>query len=545
MENWGLVTFREIALLANEHSSLEQKLYVYIVVAHELAHMWFGDLVTMAWWDDLWLNESFANLMEIYATAKLRPETRAWDEFYTGSVLPALRRDCLLGVQPVKVEVRNVEDIANLFDGAIVYSKGARLLLMLMREMGEEAFFAGLADYFKKHKYFNTVADDLWIALDKYAEFDVRRFMTPWLTKAGYPVVTGDGEDIIEQERFLISGSDKESRYPILSLRDDLSGHYLILLDKEQLSKKLQTVEQLNEEQRLRLLLDQKLLAKTKRVASASLLPLIMSFKETKEVVVWEIIASIVADLKIFLQPDSADEDRFRAFIKQLVETNYVRLGVVAKTDDNEEDIKLRSIIMGLMLYTKDEAFMHEVLEKYGEAEIAQVPADLRWIIASTVVRSDTKKVAEYLELYKSTPDAALKRDLSEGMTATLDAPTLTTLLTKLKDGTVRPQDRFGFFFKIARNHVSKKAAFAWMYENWEWICKNEGDKTTPEYPRYLAGLIRDEDEARKFKTFFEPHAKEAILERDLAVAFREIDATMRLIQTDKTEVARYLEENA
>jgi aminopeptidase N len=176
MENWGLVTFREIAMLANEKSSFDQKQYVAIVVAHELSHMWFGDLVTMKWWDDLWLNESFANMMESYATDKVRPELSAWDDFYTSAVLGSLQRDCLPGVQPVKVEVKNVEDITNLFDGAIVYGKGSRLLMMLMRTMGEKNFFKGLADYFEKHKYKNTEADDLWKALNPYADFDVKEF---------------------------------------------------------------------------------------------------------------------------------------------------------------------------------------------------------------------------------------------------------------------------------------------------------------------------------------------------------------------------------
>ena len=120
MENWGLVTFREIALIANENSSLDTKQYVAIVIAHELSHMWFGDLVTMAWWDDLWLNESFANMMEVYSTDKIRPELRAWEDFYLSAVSGSLSRDSLPGVQPVEVDVNSVESIAKLFDGARV-----------------------------------------------------------------------------------------------------------------------------------------------------------------------------------------------------------------------------------------------------------------------------------------------------------------------------------------------------------------------------------------------------------------------------------------
>ena len=202
MENWGLMTFRERCLLADENSANDVRAYVSTVIAHEISHMWFGDLVTMQWWDDLWLNESFACLMETYAVAHIDPSLEAWDEFYTDTILPALSRDCLPNVQPVKVEVQNVEDIANLFDGAIVYAKGARLMLMLMRLMGEEKFFQGISAYFKKYQYSNTVADDLWQSLSEFADFDVKEFMTPWLAQAGYPVLKGNS-----RQRFLIAGA--------------------------------------------------------------------------------------------------------------------------------------------------------------------------------------------------------------------------------------------------------------------------------------------------------------------------------------------------
>ena len=269
MENWGLVTFREIALLANDKSSLDTKQYVAIVIAHELSHMWFGDLVTMAWWDDLWLNESFANMMETYSTDKIRPELRAWEDFYLTAVASSISRDSLPGVQPVRVDVKCVEDIANLFDGAIVYGKGSHLLLMLMRTMGEEAFFAGIADYFEKHKYSNTTADDLWNALTPHADFDVKEFMTPWLTQSGFPVVTTDQK----QQRFLITGETDDTKYPIRELRDDLSGHYIINYSEEEFAEKLKHVDEMSKEQKLRLLMDRRMLAKTNYVPSVSLLP--------------------------------------------------------------------------------------------------------------------------------------------------------------------------------------------------------------------------------------------------------------------------------
>ena len=165
MENWGLVTYRESMLLANKNATLDTKKGVALTVTHELSHQWFGDLVTMSWWDDLWLNESFASIMEYYATDFIYPEFKIWEGFFTGDALAALKRDCLSGVQPVHQDVNDPAEISTLFDPAIVYAKGARLILMVIRAMGWDKFCLGVRDYFEKFKYSNTVGDDLWTAL--------------------------------------------------------------------------------------------------------------------------------------------------------------------------------------------------------------------------------------------------------------------------------------------------------------------------------------------------------------------------------------------
>ena len=133
MENWGLVTYRESMLLAGKNATLGTKKSVALTVAHELSHQWFGDLVTMKWWDDLWLNESFASVMEYYAVDAIHPEYKIFEGFFTGDAYLALMRDAYSDVQSVHQEVHNPEEIATLFDSAIVYSKGARLMLMLIR----------------------------------------------------------------------------------------------------------------------------------------------------------------------------------------------------------------------------------------------------------------------------------------------------------------------------------------------------------------------------------------------------------------------------
>ena len=536
MENWGLVTFREIAMIANEKSSIDQRQYVAIVIAHELAHMWFGDLVTMKWWDDLWLNESFANMMEVYSTDKIRPELSAWDDFYTSAIMAAFNRDCLPNVQPVRVEVKNVEDISNLFDGAIVYGKGSRLLMMLMRTMGEKNFFKGLKGYFEKHKYGNTEADDLWDALSPYASFDVKEFMTPWLTQSGYPVLTNG-----EQERFLITGDTDDSKYPIRKVRDDLTGHYLINLSDEELAEKLKNLDSLSREQKLRLLIDRRLLAKTNRVASVSLLPLIEAFSKETDPIIWELISMIVGDLKIFFPPKSDEKHRFMKYIRDLAYPHYRRLGIKERAGESIDDKKLRPLILGMMHYAADEEYIEEIDEAYNNIFVAKLDQNLRWVIASTLVRKHPELSMKYFGIYSTTPDSALKRDLMDALTAVRNYDVAITYLDRLKDGTVRPQDRHLFFLRLLRNYVIRSEAFDWVYKNWDWLYKEEGDKTIPDYPRYMAYFVQTEEDAKKFRRFFAAHEKEKILARDIAIAYSEIDARLKLIQSDKPALVDYL----
>lgn len=536
MENWGLMTFREIALLADDNSALDQKLYVDVVVAHEISHMWFGDLVTMAWWDDLWLNESFANMMEIYATDKVRPNTGAWDYYYTTSIMSALRRDCLPGVQPVRVDVGDVADIANLFDGSIVYSKGSRLLLMLMRIMGEYNFFKGITDYFNQHKYGNTKADDLWNALSPYANFDVREFMNPWLTQPGYPVITGT-----EQHRFLLNGEAENFQYPIRELREDLSGHYLINLSEEELVNKLQHTSEMGKEQKLRLLIDRRYLAKTHMVASASLLPLIKSFTGETDPVIWKIISSIIADLKIFFEPKTPEKHQFRLFLKDLVAGQYQRLGVVARPEDSNDDTKLRPIIMSIMLYVSDPDFVAAIEQQYINTDIVSVNPNLRWVVGAVLVKHHDELSRKYFDLYCNTVDASLKQDLADALSRTHNHDIAVTYLDDIKNGSIRPQDRFGFLLRLAGNYIVKADVFNWLYANWDWLATEEGDKTISDYPRYFAGLVKTQAESDQYHAFFSQHEQDATVARDIKVAYAEIAARLDIIAFDHQGIYDYL----
>jgi len=221
MENWGLITYRERILLAypgkTAQSTLEQ---IALVIAHETSHQWFGNLVTMRWWDNLWLNESFANMMEYQAVDAMFPEWHIWDTFVAMEGLSSMRRDAVYGVQAVQTQVHHPDEISTLFDPSIVYAKGGRLLYMLKNYVGEEAFRKGLKKYFETNAYDNTTGDDLWAALSTASGKDVAAFMNPWITRSGFPIVSVEqhGRDVtLTQEQFMDdpAKANKERVWPV------------------------------------------------------------------------------------------------------------------------------------------------------------------------------------------------------------------------------------------------------------------------------------------------------------------------------------------
>ena len=219
MENWGLAIFRESALLmaeGNASSSSAAKQRVVLIIAHELAHQWFGNLVTMKWWDDLWLAEGFASWAEYMAVSRIYPQWAMMDQFISSKTLPALRTDALSTSHPVSVPVYDPAEIEAIFD-TISYNKvvqavslslagqflthlfrfrqGASILNMLQRVLGEEMMRQGLQLYLERHQYGNADTNDLWLALSAASlnsshPVDVKVIMDSWTQQLGYPLVT-------------------------------------------------------------------------------------------------------------------------------------------------------------------------------------------------------------------------------------------------------------------------------------------------------------------------------------------------------------------
>ncbi len=199
MENLGCITFRETALLVDEQSSTQPELErVADVVAHELAHMWFGDLVTMRWWNGIWLNEAFATFMEMFAVDRYRPDWKRWSTFAL-SRSAAFDTDALAATRPIEFPVVSPADAEGMFD-ILTYEKGASVLRMLEQYLGPDSFRRGIRRYLSTHAYRNTETGDLWEALETATDAPVRRIAESWIFQAGHPVVSvrrGDAPNTI------------------------------------------------------------------------------------------------------------------------------------------------------------------------------------------------------------------------------------------------------------------------------------------------------------------------------------------------------------
>lgn len=217
MENWGAITFRESTLLSDENSSVFTRKRIVEVIAHELAHQWFGNLVTMKWWNDLWLSESFATFMSYKVMEAFYPEWEMWEDFLLSRTASALLRDSLKETHPIVVTIKSSNEIRQIFD-EISYSKGASILRMIEAYMGTEDFRKGIYDYLINHQYSNATSKNLWDSLEKISGKQVTNIIRQWIEKPGYPLVTAtinDNKLVLRQERFMLSGSTEKDFWPI------------------------------------------------------------------------------------------------------------------------------------------------------------------------------------------------------------------------------------------------------------------------------------------------------------------------------------------
>ena len=575
MENWGLITYRESCLLADPKLTPESsKRFIATVIAHELSHQWFGNLVTMQWWNALWLNESFANMMEYVAVDTLHPDWRMWEEFTTGEVTAALRRDSLDGVQPVQADVNHPDEISTLFDPAIVYAKGGRLLVMVRRLIGEEAFRAGLKSYFEKFAYQNTVGNDLWRELETASGQPIVTLMNTWISQSGLPIVQveQDSSDeqptaTLRQEQFFIGDHQpSDALWPIplftnqplddeilterektltiekpLQLNCGLNGHFVTHYDPAMRDRLIEKAAELPTLDKICLLQDMTLLTRAGRESSAALLPLARVFQHETNEKVFNKAGANLAELRKFVDDNKVGRARLKRISVEFARDTFMELGWDERDGESDDDRERRTAALGLMLYGEDSAVLMEAKRRLEETSPDNIPAEIRPLIINANVRyfETPKMIDKLFTIYQNTPSADLQVDIALSLTSTKNPATTERILAAIKDADIiRPQDASRWFAYLIRTRDNRHIAWNWLKENWSWVKDTfGGDKSYDNFIRYAASALLTRDELNDFTKFTKPLRAEPALTRTIDLGIREIAGRVALIERDQAAV--------
>ncbi|TLQ05626.1 M1 family metallopeptidase [Pediococcus stilesii] len=586
MENWGLVTYREAYLLLDpDNTALDRKQVVATVITHELAHQWFGDLVTMQWWDDLWLNESFANMMEYVSVDALEPDWHIWELFQTSEAPAALQRDATDGVQSVHVQVNNPAEIDALFDGAIVYAKGARMLVMVRALIGDDALRLGLKNYFAAHQYGNATGANLWQALGDAAGINVGAIMESWLEQPGYPVVSAkivDGRLVLSQKQFFIGEGKQSGRIWQIPLNANYENaprimdqaevdlgdyaalreqngkpfrvnvgndsHFIVSYDKSLLDDILENVNQLDAIDQLQLLQDLRLLAEGNQISYATIVPLLNKFSESHFSIVNDALYRLAGDLKKFVQVASSEEENLQKLFDQLSANQVQRLGWLPKAGETNDDQLTRPYVLNAALYAKNAdsiAKAHEIFIE-NKDQLEALSADIRAFVLSNEVKNfgDEQLFDRLLREYQKTSNPSYKVDITRALTATTDSALIDKLVTKFEDAnTIKPQDLRAWFRGVLANPVGEQVAWDWIRNDWQWLEDTVGgDMEFTTYITVISGIFHTAARLQEFKQFFEPKLNTPGLTREIQMDIKVIEGRVQLVEDEGDAVNKAIE---
>ena len=541
MENWGCITFREHGLFLDPaNSSLPTKQYIVMVVAHELAHQWFGNLVTMRWWNDLWLNESFATWMSYLASDALYPDWDVWTQFVADEQQIAFKFDSLENTHPIQTTISHPDEIRTIFD-AISYEKGASVLQMLVNYIGQDAFQKGLQQYLKAHLYKNTIADDLWGALEAASSKPVTHFMQDWIGLAGYPIVKANVTDTsvqLSQEQFLLNPrgtAQTDIVWPVplrdgevthdlfdkaelqLSIEGDVdtyrlnherSGFYRVVYNDAHLQKLASLVGNgsLSPLDRMGLLSDTFEGAKAGYTPTVQALTLLESYKDEDNSVVWDIMAANLGSIRAVMNDESLRET-MKPYSRELVAKQLARLGWDAKDEDSHFDKLLRPLILGIAAISDEADVVKEALNRFDTmTKPEDIAPDLRGVIYTTAARlGDEKTFEKLLDMHNSTASSEERVTIAAALTNFKQPELIQRALSLITTDTVRLQDVMYWIAYSFSNRFAQRATWEWLTANWDWIKQNlGGDLAFYRMPIYAARSFSDSAFLKEYTSFFE-----------------------------------------
>jgi len=568
MENLGLITYRESLLLVDPSQATQQELLaVADVVAHELAHMWFGDLVTMRWWNGIWLNEAFATFMANLAVDAFRPDWDRWGSFRR-VCSTALEIDALDSTRPIEYPVNSPDDASDMFD-SLTYTKGAAALRMLERYLGPGRFRDGIQRYLKDHAFGNTETSDLWDSIEAATDEPVRRIMDTWIWQGGYPLVTvrEDGDALsFAQERFRYDGGDDGTRWEVpLLVRESLGrdaearailvepegaslprlAHDAVVVANAEGASFLRVeyegglreriwshaLDALASIERFGLVDDTWAGAVAEGVPAAEYLGLVRGLTEETDLHVWQ---SVVAGMGWFDRfVEGEPREGLRRYVRDLVRPASERLGWKPGTDEPDLTRSLRGTLVVALAILGGEAEVTARARELEEAARAGGPVDASLASAAVAVVASTGGPDDCERFLARSKDAPTPQEQLRYLYALADFrdPDLMdrTLALALSDE-VRSQNAPFLLARAMANRDAGDRAWRFVKEHWE----EANRRLPPNTIIYLADGVRflttPEQEADVQSFFAEhdiPQAKKMlrqVLERQrINVAFRRL----------------------
>lgn len=514
MENLGCITFRETLLLVDPNQSTQPELQrVADVIHHELAHMWFGDLVTMKWWNGLWLNEAFATFMEMKCTDAFRPDWKRWVDFGI-SRSEAFDVDSLASTRPIEFTVVSPTDAEGMFD-ALTYEKGAAVVRMLEQHLGEASFQAGIRRYMRQHAYGNAETTDLWDAIESETGEPVRRMMDSWIFQGGYPLVSvglsPDGRSVtFTQERFGFVGGDVgEAREWVAPLRfrwkpaapNSAPRTEKILIDGPTVTIQLDepadwlvanaegasflrvaypsdvlerlaevAVDALLPTERYALADDAWAAVLADRMTAASFLSLVETLSVDDDRSVWQRLITGLGSLDRLL--DGTPRESFQSVVHDAVAPALAGIGLTPLPVDDDRTRQLRGdLIRAMGVLANDLEIQQEAQRTVAEGRRNPELVDAAVLAAALAVTSAIGDEADYEDFLASSRAATTPQEEIRYLMALADFPDfdlVARLFPAILAGDVRSQNAPYWLGRALTNRVCGADVWRFVADNWD-----------------------------------------------------------------------------
>lgn len=524
MENWGAITFREVGLLVDEkNTSIGSKELIVEVIAHELAHQWFGNLVTMEWWTHLWLNEGFASYIPYLVVEKLFPKWNIWERFTTDTQGIALRLDSLKTTHPIEIEVHHPDEIGEIFD-AVSYSKGASVIRMLAEYLGEKDFRDGLRYYLKKHSYKNTETIDLWQAFEKVSKKKVSGMMKNWTSKPGYPVVKAqilNGKINFSQSRFFASPISAQKykdntkwEIPIIYKQNKVNfgetGFFRTAYSKELLEKLKNSVQNktLPAPDRLGIIRDLFALSEAGTIPTTDALEFLSSYKNEDNFIVWTEIATGLTRLTQLL-PEDGLRGNLDKLILDLFSSTFHKLGWNKIKNENHTDALLRSLVISRLGKSGHEEIILEAKKQFKKMTTgSHIDPDIRSAIYGVVATyGDMQEYKILIKKYIAEHLHEEKNRIGNSLGSFQNPQILKLVCEFAISKNVRIQDTISILSSVGVNPLGRDIWWSFIKKNWKTFVSRYGEGGLALSRAITAiGSSSEERHLKEFKKFFATH---------------------------------------